>query len=125
MLLIFLQSNGQNIKQRFVNKIGIVSADTTIITSKPKYDTIRVLIAYADTSWVNHINDGYEYSGIIQWRLVYSIRMIEESFTFRTRESDFKEYKTVTPKTHIKYLTEDKKDIPKSWVIIPNLEVKL
>lgn len=142
MLLAFLQSNGQgttaiadfrNFSQTTANFTTFNAGDNSphdileyINRQKSistKYDTVRVLIAYADTGsikigfgsdWGEAIYHDYQ-NRILKWEFVYSVRKkVGNSTPFN--ENGF--FGDAPYYQHIKYLTEDKKSIPSSWVVL-------
>lgn len=96
---------------------------TYYFKEKPKYDTVRVLVAYADTvkdgrlSFVRYgdtKSNEYIMGNAFLWQFVYSVRELGEHITGWGDDGFFK----FQVKKHIKYLTEDKKSIPSSWVVL-------
>lgn len=141
MLLTFLQSNGQSTTGKADGNVLSATNNNNIkplriaydptdgldisypIQIGPKYDTVRVLIAYADTTFLSGvtyhayrdtdknitIGIGTNHIPIIFWSFVYSVREkgVPLNRCFGCSE--------LVPR-HIKYLTEDKKPIPSTWV---------
>lgn len=108
------------------------SADISLSTISRKYDTVRVLIVYADTSvgmFVTNFYDGRAYSfptsinnKPLYWSFGYDVREIGDGYwgySTATGEKWMPSFK------HKKYITENKEDIPKSWIVLPNCTVEL
>ncbi len=109
------------------NPIGTLYVTGYVSTSKPKYDTVRVLVAYADTTeqqmwritgFENWSAKYIEVPRSLHWSFVYSIReFIDGGYVTGSRLRNATYQVNWIPK-NIKYLTEDKKDIPRSWVVL-------
>ncbi len=134
-------------------KLGVVVrsfSGTVAYSPNQKYDTVRVLIAYADTAkqktWVgqrfmSHKEAGCDsianpnhlyYHAITTYKDIPIFPLLTWSFVYIVREIcghcpggsviNYPGFTTAIGQLgtakHLKYLTEDKKDIPKSWVIL-------
>ena len=140
-MLLALQSSAQKdtgIFNKIIQKPFVMYGTSILIDSgigfinpvysaNKVYDTIRVLITYADTvkdSYIGRKFDSRKYpiNENLKWAFAFKVGRIYGDYIEYSGFLGCPRY--TTPYFHrIKYITKDKKDIPKSWVLfqeVPN-----